>query len=79
MQKIFMKKGSLMVFTRELPHNIYSNKSDKFRYAQYVRIVPQSELNLPMYLLEKRKKLMKNLLPKCFDTTSHISKELFML
>jgi hypothetical protein len=79
MQKIFMKKGSLMVFTRELPHNIYSNKSDKFRYAQYVRIVPQSELNLPPYLLEKRKKLMKNFLPKSLDVTSDISKELFML
>jgi hypothetical protein len=79
MQKIFMKKGSLLVFTRELPHNVYSNKSDKFRYAQYVRITPLSELNLSQYSLERRKKLIKNLLPKSLDISSPISQELFMI
>jgi ectoine hydroxylase-related dioxygenase (phytanoyl-CoA dioxygenase family) len=45
-QKVPMKKGSLLLFTRELPHNIYPNKSDKFRYAQYLRMTPESTLML---------------------------------
>ena len=49
MQKIFMRKGSMMVFTRELPHNIYYNLSDKFRFAQYLRMSPQSALMLNEY------------------------------
>ena len=39
-QKILLRKGSLLVFSRELPHNIYPNESDKFRYAQYLRMTP---------------------------------------
>lgn len=45
-EKVFVKKGSLIVFSRELPHNIYPNKSDKFRYAQYLRMSPITCLQL---------------------------------
>lgn len=45
-QRVFMRKGSLLIFSRELPHNIYPNVSDKFRYAQYLRMTPLSTLCL---------------------------------
>jgi ectoine hydroxylase-related dioxygenase (phytanoyl-CoA dioxygenase family) len=41
-----MKAGSLLIFSRELPHNIYPNDSDNFRYAQYLRMTPLSALCL---------------------------------
>ncbi len=78
MQKIYAKKGSLIIFTRELPHNVYQNKSKNPRYAQYVRISPLSELHLTDESLIKRKRLIKNLLPKDLKIDK-IGKELFML
>ena len=46
MQKVYQRAGSIILFTRELPHNIYPNISDKFRYAQYLRLAPESSLML---------------------------------
>jgi len=79
MQKICVKKGSLIIFTRELPHNVYPNKSNNFRYAQYVRITPLSELHLSHDLQIKRQQLIKKLLPRDLDISNNISKELFMM
>ncbi len=45
-QKIYQRKGSLMLFTRELPHNIYKNLSSEWRFAQYLRMSPLSSLML---------------------------------
>jgi hypothetical protein len=46
MQRCYQRAGSILVFSRELPHNIFPNESDKFRYAQYVRMAPESSLML---------------------------------
>lgn len=56
MQKIYQRKNSLLIFTRELPHNIYHNLSEEFRYAQYLRMSPLSALMLTEYEKEKRRK-----------------------
>jgi hypothetical protein len=56
MQKIYQRKNSLLIFTRELPHNIYYNLSEEFRYAQYLRMSPLSALMLTEYEKEKRRK-----------------------
>lgn len=68
-----MRKGSLLIFTRELPHNIYQNKSENFRYAQYLRMSPLSSLCLTPELVESRKKLIKMILPKNMDFSDAIS------
>jgi hypothetical protein len=56
MQKIYQRKNSLLIFTRELPHNIYHNLSEEFRFAQYLRMSPLSALMLTEYEKEKRRK-----------------------
>lgn len=74
-----MRKGSLLVFSRELPHNIYPNESENFRYAQYLRMTPESSLLLSEKEKEARKNLMKALLPEKIDVSDPISREIFML
>jgi len=46
MQKVYQRAGSMIVFSRELPHNVFPNVSDSFRYAQYLRMSPESCLCL---------------------------------
>lgn len=55
MQEIYQRKGSLLIFSRELPHNIFPNESENFRYAQYLRMAPESSL----MLTEKEKMVRK--------------------
>ena len=45
-QKVTQRKGSLLIFTRELPHNIYKNFSKNWRFAQYLRMSPLSSFML---------------------------------
>lgn len=45
-QQIYQRKGSLLIFSRELPHNIYKNLSYEWRFAQYLRMSPESDLFL---------------------------------
>lgn len=54
-QKIFQRRGSLLIFTRELPHNIYQNLSKDWRFAQYLRMSPESSFMLTAFEKEKRK------------------------
>ena len=74
-----MRKGSLLVFSRELPHNIYQNESENFRYAQYLRMTPESSLLLSEKEKEARKKLIRLLLPEKIDVSDPISREIFMI
>ena len=47
MQKIHQRAGSIVIFSRELPHGITANMSEKdMRYAQYLRMGPESTLML---------------------------------
>jgi ectoine hydroxylase-related dioxygenase (phytanoyl-CoA dioxygenase family) len=78
-RKILLRKGSLLVFSRELPHNIYPNNSDNFRYAQYLRMHPLSCLELDENLIQKRKELIQKLIPKQLDVSDPISQEIFMI
>lgn len=68
-----------MIFSRELPHNIYENNSVNFRYAQYLRMSPLSSLCLDPELTKARKALVRLILPKNMDVSDPISKEVFML
>lgn len=77
--KVFVRKGSLLIFSRELPHNIYPNLSTEFRYAQYLRMSPQSSLQLSPELYKARRKLVRSMLPKDLDVSDPISQEIFML
>lgn len=79
MQKVYQRKNSLLVFTRELPHNIYHNLSEEFRFAQYLRMSPLSTLMLTEYEIEKRKKCVEYFLPKELPVDDPISKEIYMI
>ena len=47
MQRVYQRAGSLLIFSREIPHNISPNvSSDIVRYAQHVRMAPESTLML---------------------------------
>lgn len=47
MQKVYQRAGSVLIFSRELPHGIAPNKSENtMRYAQYLRMAPESTLML---------------------------------
>lgn len=45
-QQCYQRAGSILIFSRELPHNIFPNESEDFRYAQYLRMAPESSLML---------------------------------
>jgi hypothetical protein len=78
MKKIYMKKGSLLIFARELPHNVYANLSNEPRYAQYVRIIPKSELHYDDKNLMKRKQFIEKYVPKEL-VLNEAGKQLFMI
>jgi hypothetical protein len=78
MQKITVRAGSMIVFSAELPHNIFPNTSTQFRYAQYLRMTPLSTLMLDDVQLEKRKKLIQQNIPSDLEVTE-IGREIFML
>jgi hypothetical protein len=78
MQKILVRRGSLIIFTAELPHTMYPNDSDGFRYAQYLRMAPLSTLELTEELMLKRRDLVHEHLPRELDVTA-IGKEVFLL
>jgi hypothetical protein len=78
-QKITMKKRSLLIFSRELPHNVYPNLSEEFRFAQYLRMSPLSSLMLTEFEVAKRKKCIEHALPKDLPVDDPISKEIYML
>jgi ectoine hydroxylase-related dioxygenase (phytanoyl-CoA dioxygenase family) len=47
MYQIYQRAGSVLIFSRELPHGINSNTSESnVRYAQYLRMAPESSLML---------------------------------
>ena len=78
MQKITVRKGSLIVFTAELPHTMFPNESSQFRYAQYFRMTPLSTLELDEEQYEKRQKLMREYFPGEVKVTD-LMKEVFLL
>lgn len=78
MQKMTMHAGSMIVFSAELPHNIFPNTSAEFRYAQYLRMTPLSTLMLDKIQLQKRKKLIQDKIPSDLEVTV-IGREVFML
>jgi hypothetical protein len=78
MQKITVRKGSLIIFSSELPHTMFPNESEKFRYAQYLRMAPLSTLELSEETSLKRKELIKRNLPSELSITE-IGREVFML
>ena len=81
MQKITQRAGSVIIFSRELPHGITANVSeDKVRYAQYLRLGPESTLMLTEEEKEERKKCVREMLPKeLLESEDHIVREVYML
>jgi hypothetical protein len=78
MQKITSRKGSIIVFSAELPHSMFPNESEGFRYAQYLRMAPLSTLELTEETKEMRKRLLEERLPKELEVTD-IGREVFLL
>jgi ectoine hydroxylase-related dioxygenase (phytanoyl-CoA dioxygenase family) len=78
-QKVLQRRGSLLLFTRELPHNIFSNLSGKWRFAQYLRMAPLSTLFLTELERQKRRECVKRFLPPGLPVDDPISKEIYML
>ena len=78
MQRITMRPGSMVIFSAELPHTMYPNESDSFRYAQYIRMTPLSTLDMTEEIRVKRNNMMHPLIPKELDRTD-VCKEVFML
>jgi hypothetical protein len=74
MQKVYQRAGSILIFSRELPHNIYPNDSENFRYAQYLRMSPESTLCLTPEEKDLRKKALKNMIPSYVDLSSDLAK-----
>ena len=65
MQKIPQREGSIVIFSRELPHGITANVSEKdMRYAQYLRMGPESTLMLTKEEKESRKEQVKKMIPE---------------
>jgi ectoine hydroxylase-related dioxygenase (phytanoyl-CoA dioxygenase family) len=47
MQRVYQRAASVVIFNREIPHGIAPNVSEKtIRYAQYLRMTPESALML---------------------------------
>ena len=78
MQKITVRKGSIIIFTAELPHTMFPNDSEEFRFAQYLRMAPLSTLELTPEQKEKRKTLVQENLPPNLVVTD-IGREVFLL
>jgi hypothetical protein len=78
-QKVLQRKGSLLLFTRELPHNIFPNLSGKWRFAQYLRMAPLSTLLLTEFEKQKRKACVKRFLPEALTIDDPISREVYMM
>lgn len=73
-QKVLQRRGSLLIFTRELPHNIFQNISGKWRFAQYLRMAPLSSLMLTEFEQQKRKECVRRFLPPGLPVDDLISK-----
>lgn len=78
MQKITVRKGSLIIFSAELPHTMFPNESSQIRYAQYLRMAPLSSLELSDEALAKRRALLRAHMPEELNVTE-IGKEVFLL
>lgn len=78
LQKITVRAGSLIVFSAELPHTMYPNESDQFRYAQYLRMTPLSGLELTEEMAERRRDFIRSHLPSELPV-SEIGREVFLL
>lgn len=78
MQKILVRKGSLIIFSGELPHTMFPNESSGFRYAQYLRMAPLSTLEITEEIAEKRKNLVNQHLPPDLVITP-LGREVFLL
>lgn len=78
MQKITCRAGSLILFTAELPHTMFPNDSNQFRYAQYLRMTPLSTLSLTEEMLVERRALIQDHLPSDLEITD-IGREVFLL
>jgi ectoine hydroxylase-related dioxygenase (phytanoyl-CoA dioxygenase family) len=79
MQQCYQRAGSLLIFSRELPHNIFPNESEHFRYAQYLRMAPESTLMLTAEDKAVRKREVKKMLPAYLDVNNDLCREIFML
>lgn len=78
LQKITVRKGSLIIFTAELPHTMFPNESEQFRYAQYLRMAPLSTLELSDEAFAKRRALLKAHMPTGLQV-SELGREVFLL
>jgi ectoine hydroxylase-related dioxygenase (phytanoyl-CoA dioxygenase family) len=78
-QKVLQRKGSLLIFTRELPHNIFQNLSGKWRFAQYLRMAPLSSMMLTEFEQQKRKECVRRFLPEGLAVDDPISREIYMM
>jgi hypothetical protein len=75
-QKMITLPGSLIVFSAELPHTMFPNESNQFRYAQYLKMTPLSGLELSEEEFRKRKALIQRHLPIDLEVTN-IGEEVF--
>lgn len=78
LQKITVRKGSIIIFSSELPHTMFPNESDQFRYAQYLRMAPLSTLELSEEQKKKRETLIRQNVPPDLTITD-LGKEVFLL
>jgi ectoine hydroxylase-related dioxygenase (phytanoyl-CoA dioxygenase family) len=78
MQKITVRAGSIIVFSAELPHSMFPNESEGFRYAQYLRMAPLSTLELLPENFARRQQMVRQNLPPELEITA-IGKEVFLL
>jgi hypothetical protein len=78
LQKITVRAGSLILFSAELPHTMFPNESDQFRYAQYLRMTPLSTLQLTTQEIQQRKALLQLIMPPNFIVSKEIGYEVFL-
>ena len=71
----------MVVFSRELPHGISPNRGEqKVRYAQYLRMAPESTLMLTEEEKSGRKKQVHEVLPGWLkESEDALMRELYML
>jgi len=71
-QKIPMRKGSLCVWSSELPHCNYPNNSDQFRACFYVKMFPRTSIPLQIKgYLKSRANAVLEAMPKGYKVTEH--------
>lgn len=79
MQKITMRKGSLCIWSAELPHCNYPNESNQLRACVYVKMFPKSSLPLGVEgFLKERTKALLRLMPPGLEVTD-LGRRLFAL